>query len=621
MHVSVRQAAAEYVAHGWVLVPLKADKRPARSGWNERSECLNWIEDVAVSNGEGIGLAHAYSGTACIDIDDWSAAATWFAARGVDLNALWTAPDAVKILSDRPGRGKLLYRIKTPIRTVKPVPGLELRCGNARGTTVQDVLPPSVHPVTGKPYRWEGNWRDLPALPVSVRVVWIGDIDAEPAVEAKVSATPPLGLSDDEIRARLAHVDCDDYDRWIGVGMGLHHERNGDESGLSLWDAWSHGSEKYPGHEELERRWASFGHGDIERTLRSVLPNIAELDEFGEVDPDEPEPEEKFRLYHADEIAGREPLKWHVKGVIPMSELIVMYGPPGSGKSFCAFDLASHIANGQPWRGRRVRQGKVIYIAAEGEAGFTLRVRAWQKHWGLSLDDMLFVVRAPSLLSSEDLAQLCTSIEKSGGADFVVVDTLARTMAGGDENTSEDMGSAISGCKYLTRRLGATVMLVHHSGKDVTKGARGHSSLKGAADTELEVAREEVGRCLTVGKQKDGEDGVQFWFDLKKVELGNDADGDVMNSLVVEEMAQPEVVRKPGDSGQMVMQAIDATTDYTTEFAKLDDVFEYVREYGIWSPDEDAKKRNKSIKAVLQKLEKDGFIEVFSDTVRRAARG
>src|SRR5262249_37440491 len=134
---------AEYAAHGWKLCAIEpGGKAPRYAGWNTKPI----TEPNVAATLEGVGLLHALSGTCALDVDDKSAAIKWLVERGVDLDALWNAPDAVRISSGRPNRGKLLYRLSKPLRTIKPKEsGIELRCATADGKSVQDVLPGTTH--------------------------------------------------------------------------------------------------------------------------------------------------------------------------------------------------------------------------------------------------------------------------------------------------------------------------------------------------------------------------------------------------------------------------------------------------------------------------------------------
>ena len=97
-----------YIRHGWSLVPIPANtKGPRTPGWNLKQNALKAQGDLPP--GYGIGLAHAYSGTMALDIDNWTVTTSLLAEHGIDLQALYDAPDAVVINSGKPGHGKLLY--------------------------------------------------------------------------------------------------------------------------------------------------------------------------------------------------------------------------------------------------------------------------------------------------------------------------------------------------------------------------------------------------------------------------------------------------------------------------------------------------------------------------------
>jgi hypothetical protein len=259
----------EYVAHGWVLVPIASGKKgPTRKGWNARERCV-----VPPAWQGNIGLAHGYSGTCAIDIDDLEMATDWLAKQGVDLTALLADPAAVMISSGRPNRAKLLYRIASPIESKKyvekiddkPHSIIDFRCGNAKGSTVQDVLPPSVHPDTGKPYEWAyanelvGDWRNLPVIPAPLLNIWCGLI-----ATSEIGPLAPEGSSDNEVTLEtlrellLAHDPDIDRDSWVRNMAAVHHETRGSAEGLELAIEWSSRGTKYKGRQDVERVWRSF---------------------------------------------------------------------------------------------------------------------------------------------------------------------------------------------------------------------------------------------------------------------------------------------------------------------------------------------------------------------------
>lgn len=230
---------------------------------------------------------------------------------------------------------------------------------------------------------------------------------------------------------------------------------------------------------------------------------------------------------------SRAPLSWIIKHVLPRAELVVLYGEPGSGKSFAALDIAACVARGVPWRGLRTKQGRVLYIAAEGRGGFLWRVEACCRAQSIERIGLDIITDAPNLFQGGDAKALLAQIKARGQVDLLVVDTLAAVTPGANENSGEDMGLVLDRCKRLARETGATVLLIHHSGKDAAKGARGWSGLKAAADAELEVLREGDLRQIRATKQKDGQDGMEFPFGLEVVELGVDEDNEAITSCVV----------------------------------------------------------------------------------------
>lgn len=228
--------------------------------------------------------------------------------------------------------------------------------------------------------------------------------------------------------------------------------------------------------------------------------------------------------------------EWLVKGVLPKAGLAFIYGQPGSGKTFWALDILLHISRGLEWNGHRTHKGRCLYIAAEGAQGARKRLRAYRQYYGdaVDFDGLQVIADAPRLNNEVDRKALWQAIKPCGELDVIVVDTLAAVTPGIDENSGRDYGPVLKYCSELHKRTGALVLFVHHCGKDETKGARGWSGLRGAADCEIQIARYGDERVAAVTKLKDGADtDVEFGFSLQTVELGHDKDGDAITSCVV----------------------------------------------------------------------------------------
>ena len=221
-----------------------------------------------------------------------------------------------------------------------------------------------------------------------------------------------------------------------------------------------------------------------------------------------------------------------VKGWLDRGALSVVYGEANAGKSFWAIDLAHHVQQGLAWNGRRVAARPVLYAAAEGGAMFDNRLAARKARFMVLRGGLRLTGRNGE---AEPLADAVTRLAATHG-DFglVVIDTLARVMGGADENAAPDIGALVRSAEIIRDRTGAHVMFIHHSGKDVARGARGHSALRAAVDTEIELSRGEDGtRLARTTKQRDMPGGAEHEFTLEEVALGRDSDGDPVTSCIV----------------------------------------------------------------------------------------
>ena len=381
----------------------------------------------------------------------------------------------------------------------------------------------------------------------------------------------PMGLTIDQMQALLDKLDPDmGREDWIKVGMALHFETEGDDTGFALFDEWSARGGKYPSEERLKADWDSFNRprpaGRRPTTMATVmwLVKQAALEGVGqraasaeelkasaaETPAGDPKGsmsssegfKGKYRLISAGALSRRPPGSWLIKGVVPKADVVVLFGASGSGKSFVAMDMGAAIARGIPWRDCRTAKGRVAIIAAEGGGGVGKRLKAYAQHNRLDIDDLDIGVltAAPNFLQKDEIGEVVAMVKDVGGADLIIADTFAQVTPGANENAGEDMGLALANAKALGEATGALVMLIHHTGKDATKGARGWSGIKAAADAQIEVIKHETGgREIRIDKMKDGDDGLQWGFKLEIVTVGRDEDGDDITSCVAIDAAVP----------------------------------------------------------------------------------
>lgn len=309
-----------------------------------------------------------------------------------------------------------------------------------------------------------------------------------------------------------------------------------------------------------------------------------------------------------------------IKGLIPAESLCSTYGASGSYKSFLAISWSCHVATGMAWGGRRVSKGAVIYIAGEGSMGVKRRVKAWEITHDKVVTD-LCIVNAPVFPASPDYVEQVirtAGLVKSRTGEnvrLIVIDTLARCFGGNDENDSRDMGAFIQGCDAIKQATGATVLVVHHSGKDETKGARGSSAFRAALDAEYRISRENsevtalVAACT---KMKDAEEPKESAYDLKSVEVFTDTDGEEIVSMVV-----IDVPRAPAEL-ERIEEAGNKTENHAALWQCIRTRTAHKEPCTIALLRDDMKKLGyemKHFRRWLYKLEKDGVITIDGNDV------
>ncbi|MDR7134564.1 hypothetical protein J2X06_001748 [Lysobacter niastensis] len=235
------------------------------------------------------------------------------------------------------------------------------------------------------------------------------------------------------------------------------------------------------------------------------------------------------------------PPDWLVRGFFEIDCLALLVGDPGTGKTFCALDLAASIATGKPFHGRNVKAGPVLYFAGEGQSGLARRRMAWEQAHGISLRNApLFASTvATRLTDGACLALLLNEIEcftaEHGPPVLVVLDTLARNFGPGDENDTRDMNRAVFACDSIRRITGASVLITHHSSHADKGRGRGSTVLRAAADAEFLLTRKvDETVVLTATKMKDAAFPAPMAFCIGAVDLGlTDAEGETITSAVL----------------------------------------------------------------------------------------
>lgn len=402
----------------------------------------------------------------------------------------------------------------------------------------------------------------------------------------------PFGPSADDmldVTAALALINNPeekDWERWNYIALAVWAATEDSYAGLAAFMAWSaKAGENVFDAAETERRWnditrhppaGNIGAGTLFMLARQAWPGFEKPSDLrrrrdndpGEPPPygDEPGPTNDPPPHRKDDPPGprryRFPLvrfkdiklstapRWIVEDMIPRDGLVLMWGKPKCGKSFVAFDLGLHIALGWDYCGKRVEQGPVVYIAAEGALGLSARAEAFRQAKLGETDDAdppfhllasrLDLVGQLDELVADTAAQLA---ESDGKCSVIFLDTVNRTFRG-SESRDEDMGNYLRAADRLREVFGCTVVLIHHCGYDDTR-PRGHTSLIGALDAEISIKRDDDNTILAkLELMKDGAAGDMLRFVLKPIDIGEDDYGKVLTSCFVEPLDVPSTPRE-----------------------------------------------------------------------------
>lgn len=293
------------------------------------------------------------------------------------------------------------------------------------------------------------------------------------------------------------------------------------------------------------------------------MPSI-NVEQFAEpIDP----PRRRLQPFHFIELHALPPQPYIIKGLLDQGAFSVLYGESGSGKTFAALHIAAHVAQGWSWFDMKVNATPVFYLSAEGgPSSISRRLDAFASHYGLDEAAPLFVHPGGADLLSKD-ADITPLIAEASAveAGMVVIDTLSRVLVGGNENAPDDMGAFVANVDRIRQDTGAHCMVVHHSGKDTARGARGHSLLRAASDSELEVSRDKASGIgsIAVTKARDYADDATLAFKLQPVELGHDEDGDkiVSCALVPTDEKPPEKANRVSGQRRIVLDLLRKALD------------------------------------------------------------
>ena len=276
------------------------------------------------------------------------------------------------------------------------------------------------------------------------------------------------------------------------------------------------------------------------------------------------EHKQQFTLYRDLAVTGTK--EWLVKNLLGHSEASAFYGAPGSGKSALVEDMGLHVAGGLPWHGRAVMQGAVCFIALERRQLVIRRAIAFRKKHGIA--DLPFAVIG-GVFDFRDqertavaVAEIVRQVADEIGCKVVliIIDTISRALAGGDENSSKDMGAIVGTTARLQEKTDAHVQWIHHIPVDGGERLRGHGALLGALDTTINVEKLACGlRTATVIKANDSEEGEQIAFTLESMDIGPETTAPVVVPADVADIPATGTRRRLSARNSLAMKALAET--------------------------------------------------------------
>lgn len=232
------------------------------------------------------------------------------------------------------------------------------------------------------------------------------------------------------------------------------------------------------------------------------------------------------------------PVEWIVENLIEDNSMNAIYGDTGSTKSFLAIDLGMHMALGKDWFGLEVyREIPVIYVAVEGGGGLIRRITGWLKSNEGEETPSNFIIDR-DVIKPADEDSICNFInyykQKGFKNGMIFVDTLnANARASGLDEDNKSFGLVVDTFQRIKNELNSSYMVIHHTGKDASKGMRGGSTLPAALDTILYVEKKDSGCSWTIEKLKEGEDDKTYAYKTELVALGEDSHGKPITTLVI----------------------------------------------------------------------------------------
>lgn len=283
--------------------------------------------------------------------------------------------------------------------------------------------------------------------------------------------------------------------------------------------------------------------------------------------PVQPRVRERFEKTWFDHIEEGKPKETFIKGVFGLEEFTTVSGLPGTGKSVIVTDMACHVAAGKEWHGRRVRQGLVVYVAAERKKLTERRMMAFRKRHGVSEVPLLVIGGRLDFTRNLDDARALVAVIQEAEMEtdlkciWVIIDTLTRVFGAGDQNASKDMVKFVQSCDEIISETKAHVTAIHHTAW-AGERMKGAIDLDGAVDASFMVKKDHGKYKLNCNGTNDGEEGDILTFTMESIVLGQDEDGEPTTAPVVAPATETRLTSGgPKGMGAKVLAALSTAIE------------------------------------------------------------
>lgn len=551
--MDMKEAIEEYTARGWKIFPVERNsKLPAkrntgiRISYQEATDDINalvpYFEKYPDAN---LGLNLIDSGLVCIDVDDYKT--------DCKFQEFMIGKEMPPTLIQKSASGGTHYLFRA--EQVEQFPGEMCKQVDIKHKGYILIEPSKIN---GKAYAWQTDDDPAPVPQWVPRKAPLLDAPKESIyggihIDLARGTVNPQDLIDQIKAGHNWHNNIVTLVAYY-VSQGWTASQVHDVTDTLTLSGWS--------VDQTRREVQTAYDGAVEKGYAPIVPRQPSEVLTAPVSPQLQAQVQSSLLYpgQAQPILSSNYL---IKRWLDRTGTSVIYGESNIGKSFFVLEMSYCVAAGIPWYQYRTQQGPVLYLALEGGLGMNNRLYAIQQKYQCK-DVPLAVRRAPldMLNSEEDLQILAAMIQEVeaqyGKLAMIVVDTLSRALAGGDENSSTDMGRMVKIKDAIATQTGSHVCLVHHSGKDQSRGARGHSLLRAAVSTEIELTKMDGISFATATKQRDQEPAEPFAFTLESVELGYDQDGDAVTTAVVraassEDAQEAKQKKRPSGKNQVAI--------------------------------------------------------------------